>query len=138
MTAWRIRRVVGVLALLGVLLHAAALVRHNSFALARLLSPQPTTSAADIALASLAAAGLTDGTICHVEGGDPAPSSGQQSPSHDCPICGGLVSAVALTPSVLPLLPVQHVRAVMARPEDRRATALRFARPQARGPPVRA
>ena len=128
MTAGRIRRWIGVLALLGVLVHAAAVARHNVVSLARGLADR-AVAAESGAAADLVAAGITDIAICH--GAAPADAPKTQ----DCPLCCGLASVAVLAPSLHTLPVITSDAAPSARPEDRRATVRRFARPQARGPP---
>jgi hypothetical protein len=124
-----LRRWISVVALVGVLLHAGAIVRHNASMLGALLRHQAL---------------LTDlAQICHRDsGGDarltadlpvvPMPSDAQKG----CPICSGLAPLFGLTaPAVTWLLKRAHEAAhqpiaVAALPVQPR-TAL----PQARGPP---
>lgn len=82
----RSRRLIGIVALLGVLVHAGALVRHNAIMLGALLQYQGLV------------ADLT--AMCHGSGAVPAselpylpkPSGAE----FGCPICSGLVAAIAL------------------------------------------
>ncbi|MFN3745264.1 MAG: DUF2946 family protein [Hyphomicrobiaceae bacterium] len=123
-----LRRFISFVVLLGVMLHAHALVRHNSVMLdAHLLR---TTLIADLL------------SICHPSGTGtvdaaslpdvPRPTDAQ----NDCPLCSGLGSAVALpAPDLLPY----HVAFQPARlsplPVIRGTELLRSFIPPARGPP---
>jgi hypothetical protein len=131
-SAVRFRRLIGFLAMLGVLLHAGFLVRHNSSMLQAVLQHQAL--AADL------------GVICHSGGaGIPAvspdlpPLPQPNDSQRDCPICAGHLAAAAILP-----LPDQ-VAAVVPRSIDRldsteRVIVLRTmaVRPPSRGPPLRA
>jgi Protein of unknown function (DUF2946) len=124
-----LRKWISVVALVGVLLHAGAVVRHNAGMLGALFQHQAL-------LADLA-------QICHgVGSGDaqstadlpfiPMPSDAQKG----CPICSGLVSPFGLTPPAPAWLPppahqaAHQPIAVAALPVQPRT-----AHPPARGPP---
>lgn len=125
----RSRAWITLLALLGVLVHGLAVVRHNT-----------VMAAAPVSATAIAAAdGLEAAPICHAsldDSGAPATPgpSGQRS---SCPICLGLVSAVTLVPATAP-----PPRPASARPLDRRAATTDERvrvhdriRPPSRGPP---
>ena len=93
----RLPTLIRLIAVLGVLLHAGALVRHHGMMLGGHLQHQAL-------LSDLAA-------LCHASGDTgsstaelpwiPAPTQGKS----DCPVCGGQVSAFALAAPDLPQLP---------------------------------
>jgi hypothetical protein len=124
-----LRRRIGILAILGVLLHAGALVRHNAVMVGALLSHQALV--ADLH------------QICNPGGGTidaaslpdvPRPTDAQNG----CPICSGLASAFALAaPDAMPLPAGGVVRA--AHPWVAVAALAGPARvflPPVRGPPI--
>lgn len=131
-----LRRVVALLAFVGVLVHSAAIVRHHGIMTAR---------ASEAALVAM----LTDlGVICHTETSQERSSStatsstatgdGSSSPSNNaqsCPICSGLASAFLLSPPIVPVVAVSLPLGVTydLRP-DQRLTQLKRIRPQGRGP----
>jgi hypothetical protein len=84
------------LAMLGVLLHAAALVRHNAIMLGAHLQEQALLADLQVICHSGSGAGIADPGS---QPDSPAPSNSQAS----CPICSGLVSAVALATPELAL-----------------------------------
>lgn len=128
------RRVVVAFAVVGVLLHAFALVRHAGIQASRafaVASDEVQRLQADL------------GVICHAPTGDEAAASqppGGTTPSNDgssCPVCSKLCAAVALTgptPAsiLLPSLPSQKLRLAL----DIRVEKLKQIRPQGRGPPA--
>lgn len=131
------RRWVSLLACVGVLLHAAAGVRHHAFMVTAELAASSSASQVAAQLAS----DLT--FICHapLPGEAPAALPGDgEAPKRQqlsCPICSGLVSAVALAaPEVPPLLLPEAPRFIAALPEDERRTVQRQIRPPSRGPPL--
>jgi hypothetical protein len=88
-----LRRWISFVAMFGVLLHAGFIVRHNAVMLSANLQQQELVAAL--------------GVICHGNGGTaqlaasdvphvPQPSDSQSG----CPICSGMVSAVALLPAM--------------------------------------
>lgn len=123
----RSRRLIGFMAILGVLLHAGFLVRHNASMLRSALQHQ--TLIADLSV------------ICH-DGGlavsSDLPSLPQPAGNKgDCPICAGHLSAAAIPPSP------QHVAGLLRRGADPlvqadRTIVLRMlqVRPPSRGPPT--
>lgn len=126
----RLRKWIGIVALLGVLLHAGAIVRHNGVMVAATF--QYHALVADLA------------QICHgaVTGADapaadlpaiPKPSDAQTG----CPICSGFGAAFALlapAPAVVvlraPIAPAFHFREVLV------LSTPHAAHPPARGPPA--
>lgn len=133
----RWRRWIGLLAIVGVLLHAAALARHNAIMLA---------TAAGNGMSQAAAADLTLdlAVLCHAPGiGDPAaslPAKDGSTGSQTCPICAGTVSAFALAALELPSIAGPQLPADLAAlpPQDQRRTVQRRIRPPSRGPPLSA
>ncbi|MEQ1614431.1 MAG: DUF2946 family protein [Hyphomicrobiaceae bacterium] len=124
----RFRAIVGVLAMLGVLLHAGLLVRHNTMMLNAKFLNQELTAAL--------------GVICHSDGstsqlaGSDAPTVPEPSGNRgDCPLCMGLMSVVILptydAPSFAPDLASARI-AVMAEIIAPRLSAVC---PPPRGPP---
>jgi len=131
-----LRRFLAVIALLGVLMHAVAIPRHNAMMLARALEVAGESAA-------LAAVGIsvsdTSGLICRAAEG---PEDGRGAPGSPgdasfCPICLGTapVHAVLASHDIAPLplsfAPVEHVAF-----SDMRAGRLKLYRPPARGPPL--
>lgn len=125
------RKLVVVVALLGVLAHAAALARHNGRMLGLWLEHQ------DLVAALL--------VICHGGGGSttadlakldlPAAPSDHAS---DCPLCMGLaVAAILPAPFAIPTPRVVHSERI-AHVAEFITPRLRAAWPPTRGPPVRA
>ena len=124
------RRGMTLLAVWGVLLHAALVVRHNAMVLNTHLLAQELTKSLVVICHS------ASGTIRVVsaDGSAPIDIPGQQS---DCPLCAGMTPAVALVPVVdLPTVQVtvSAVRMVaVARIILERAAS---AWPPPRGPPL--
>ncbi len=125
----RLRAWITLLALVGVLVHAIAVVRHNTVMAAAPMS----------AIAIATADGLETAPICHASLDDsgapaaPAPSG----PRSSCPICLGLVSAVALAPSIAalpPPVPARHLDRLAV--DDQRVHVHARIRPPSRGPPA--
>ncbi|KAB2919799.1 MAG: hypothetical protein F9K29_04210 [Hyphomicrobiaceae bacterium] len=125
----RLRRWISVLAVLGVLLHAGALVHHSAAMLGAAL--QHSALLSDLALS------------CHGRGGEafevvdlpwiPKPSDAQNG----CPICSGLVSAVALaSPWAAEIAAPLATAAGHFTTIGSIADLLREALPPARGPPA--
>ncbi len=128
------RRFVVAFAVIGVLLHAFALVRHAGIQTSRAFaaaSNEVQRLQADL------------GVICHAPAGDETPASqpaGGSLPSNEgssCPVCSKLCAAVAFpgpTPLTvfLPLLPLQKLQLAL----DVRVEKLKQIRPQGRGPPA--
>ena len=125
----RSRKWISVLAVLGVLLHAGALVRHNAAMASAALEHQAL-------LASLT-------QICHGGGGGgtldtselpyvPRPNDAQNG----CPICSGLASAIALAaPSAGLTLVLAPAAPDFAVEVHRAPGAAYYLHPPARGPP---
>lgn len=92
-----LRRTIGLLAIIAVLVHAAAVVRHSLAMAAPLSSEQALV--ADL------------GVICHSDlsgdgvAADTPPAGPAQSPASKCPICAGLTAAFVLAGSPAHLLP---------------------------------
>lgn len=121
------RRWIGILAVVGVLAHAAAVVRHHGSMLGDVLNPAVAALAADLS------------TICHFDPEDAG--IGTTSPSHNgakhCPLCSGLASAFALPPPSGWQIPEPPAAAgvYLVRP-DQRVEQLKRIRPPGRGPPA--
>ncbi|MGE3066347.1 MAG: DUF2946 family protein [Hyphomicrobiaceae bacterium] len=124
------RRWIGMLAVLGVLLHAGALVRHNATMLG-------ATAQANALLADLA-------VICHGTGTQDLaktaslPDAPPADPQSSCPLCSGLTPAFALAsplPTPIPTLRVADP-AVFQAPGHRVTAGVRTSPPPARGPPA--
>lgn len=126
-----LRRVVAILAFVGVLVHSTAIVRHHALM---------TTQASDAAFVAM----LSElGAICHAPaldqwpdaasgGGTSTPMGGSQS----CPICSGLASVFLLAPPVVPVLALSlPLGLAYDLKPDQRLTQLKRIRPQGRGPP---
>jgi hypothetical protein len=138
----RWRKWVGLLALFGVLLHAAALARHNAIMLATFVGTGTSqTPAADAGL------GATDlaqdlAVLCHAPTGSDlatTPANDGSRGSQSCPICAGTVSAFALAAIELPSIAGPQAPAFLAAlPQDQRRTVQQRIRPPSRGPPLSA
>jgi hypothetical protein len=126
----RSRTWIGIIALLSVLLHAGAIVRHNGVMLGATFQYQAL-------LGDLARICHSAGTTADVPAADlpaiPKPSDAQNG----CPLCSGLASAFALIgpePAAIvlpqPVAPVFHVRAIVV------PSATHAVHPPARGPPA--
>ncbi len=131
------------MALLGILLHAVALVRHASLAVGQgahsgsVAAMMPMMQ--DIARDDLREF-KADSVICHADPGSREPQHGGQSRAPDksssCPICMGLCAAVALAIPDIQLantVPL-HLSQYDAPADQRVETHLRI-RPASRGPP---
>lgn len=124
----RLRKWIGVLAALGVLLHAGALVRHNAAALSAHLQHQ--TLVADLHQ-------LCDPTGSGAVDGAGLPDIPRPFDARKCPICAGLASLFALAGPEAVALPIPA-----ARPADRVLPVVILGmpayslHPPARGPPA--
>ena len=123
-----LRRLISFAVLLGVLMHAHAIVRHNGVMLDAHL--QRATLIADLVL------------ICHPNGTgtvDPASLPDVPLPTdaqNDCPICSGLAHAVALPPPVfVPYYVVFQPAQPFPPPTIHTPELARAFIPPARGPP---
>jgi hypothetical protein len=124
LAAMRLRQWIGLVAMLGVLLHAGLIVRHNTVMLA----------------AGLEQAVFDQGAICH-GGRTPTASKQpllpeQERPNADCPMCMGLVSALAILGAAPADQPCRE-KLAMRLADVTETIALRLAapRPPSRGPP---
>ena len=124
------RRWIGMVVVLGGLLHAGALVRHNATMLG-------ATAQANALLADLA-------VICHGTGTQDLaktaslPDAPPADPQSSCPLCSGLTPAFALAsplPTPIPTLRVADP-AVFQAPGHRVTAGVRTSPPPARGPPA--
>jgi hypothetical protein len=138
----RWRRWIGLLAVFGVLLHAAALARHNAIMLAAVAGAGTSQAVADAGVAPAALA-QDLAILCHAPtGSDPAttlPAGDGSRGSQTCPICAGTVSAFALVALELPSIAApQSTTFLAALPQDQRRTVQQRIRPPSRGPPLSA
>jgi hypothetical protein len=116
-------------AVLGMVIHAGLMVRHQWLMLAAGLSE--------------AAQALSFSVICHT--GGEAPSSGGPQPQkpidsgEDCPICVGVVNGIAVLPTVmdLPLAPPRQAARISTVGQCSAQRPPRLV-PPARGPPLSA
>lgn len=130
----RCGRLLSLLALLGVLLHAQALVRHVLLAAAHSVSVENAALIADL------------GVICHAPADAEAidaPSSTPGSPASpkdkvsSCPVCAGLLSLHALQPPTLDISFQQCRSAPVRIASAQNGKVLpRYLRPPGRGPPT--
>lgn len=125
----RLRRWLSVLAIVGVLLHAGALVRHHVYMAGGAAAANSSASAAVDAL-------LADLTfICHA-GGDTPDGGTPPSAKPSCPVCSGLASLIALAPPDNELLHRFEGQGIkVAAGHERLSTPVRL-RPHSRGPPL--
>jgi hypothetical protein len=130
---------VSVLALLGVLAHAAAIPRHNAVMLAGVIETADKQAA-------LAAVGekpaAMSGLLCSAGGRQDAGSGkapGAPGNSSPCPICMGLSQAHAILSACEPLIAAPFAILIARQPvRDMRIAQLKLYRPPARGPPLAA
>lgn len=119
------RRWVGIVAVVGLLLHAAAVVRHHALMLANSLDPAVAALSTDLE------------QICHFNG-DATERGHDKRPSAsgNCPICTGIAAAFALPPPAewQQREPIVVVERYQIRP-DQRVDQLKRIRPPGRGPP---
>lgn len=129
-----LRRWIAVLTLLGVLAHAAALVRHNASVLGMALAQIGGGVGVEFAkdLAVICSARDAAGAAIAANGSKPVPADKQE-----CPICMGLASVFALPAVDLPAtqLPQPAFIAEIAG-QDQRVTVQRRLRPPGRAPPT--
>jgi hypothetical protein len=125
-----LRRVVSVLAVLGVLLHAGAVARHQTLMVQAWL--QHSQLAADL-LSICNSSGQTKATDLPTV---PRPTDAQNG----CPVCAGLLSVAVLLPAEQVVLPLEDGGGTISRPPIGAAASLIVAheRPPARGPPLAA
>ncbi len=128
------RRWLGLLAVLGVLLHAGAVVRHNAVVLAA-ASRATSGVAADRALA--ADLRLICGAAAHMAEAMLPGGNGPAGDPEKCPICAGLASAHALAAVEQPTLAVPYGdHAITIATDDQRVSIQRRYRPPSRAPPT--
>lgn len=123
---------VGLLAVVGVLLHGAVVVRHASRMLPAMGSPGLAgTLSMDMSL--LCRSGKTTGT-------EQAPANAPgKGTAEFCPVCAGLVTPFALAVVELPAVTVPRVEnAVAGLPQDERQPVQSRIRLSSRGPPATA
>lgn len=122
------RRSIAIWAVLGVLLHAGLVVRHNAMALgAHLLHQELVTALGNICNSGgVLLAASEDVPIV------PSPNGG----SGDCPICTGLIAGAGVLPTAAELpAPIDGPSARVAVISERIAPRLAHAWPPPRGPP---
>lgn len=126
-----LRRVLMVIALLGVLVQAAASARHNTVMLAGALD----AAAERAAFAAVGVALADDSSICRAGSGTRTPDAPEESGL--CPICLGAAPAHAVL-ACPDEAPAQAFSATVERPavRDVRRAAQKLYRPPARGPPA--
>jgi hypothetical protein len=133
-----VRRIVAILAVVGMLLHAFALVRHATVMMAHEFADASAVSGTSSPALQALEADLK--ALCHIErnaaraqsDGGTAPVSGKSS----CPICTGLCAAVALTtPDIQFVSPASPPVAEFELPRDQRVEQHKRIRPPGRGPP---
>jgi hypothetical protein len=140
------RRSVGIVAIVGVLLHALALVHHHAIMVANAL-PSATPAAAAPRIA--AAFPFGNVPICRGNGtsalDDAAPGApGEDSPSPaqrplPCPVCSGSAAVYAIAPSPLAFLsPAAAGAPGFPTPAEHPHEATPAAHPPARAPPLSA
>jgi hypothetical protein len=126
----RSRQWIGMVALLGVLLHAGAVVRHHGLMLGLTFQHQALVS--DLAQICHGALDVADASTADLPT-IPRPSDAQ----HGCPLCSGLGAAFALLAPKLtavalpePVVPAFHSFEVLV------PSSLHAVHPPARGPPA--
>lgn len=128
----RSRILITVLALMGVLVHALAVVRHTTTMVIAVPAAAAETAGPE------ATGGLEAAPICHSSANEEDAADGQVPPGAKttCPICLGLVSAVAPAPVVAALSAPTSLRCIEHfAVGDQRVQALKRIRPPSRGPP---
>ncbi len=131
------RRYIALLAIVGLLVQAAAVVRHHLVMLAGALAV-----AGPVENASSTGSPLSTNVICHAAA-DASGKSGSGSRPADppkgkggCPICSGLASSVLLTaPAVTPLALYEPSETSGVQVLARLATIIDHGLPSVRGPP---
>ena len=128
----RLRRIISVVALLGVLLHAAAIARHNGAMVGAILQYLDLAAGyAQICHSSGEAAAVPGGELPFI----PKPTGNGDA----CPICSGLGSTYALTAPALPVVVAKPIPAPAYVTPARLVLRPGYAVvPPARGPPARA
>lgn len=132
-------RITALIIVMGLLVQAFALVRHNATVIGNALGGD-TSGVATSGIASL----MRDlvASICHPAGGGdtaalPGSDRNGDSPTSSCPVCNGLVSAYGLPAPDSPVLEMRLSTVIVAfQAFDERVRTHRFIRPQSRGPPV--
>lgn len=129
------RRWLTVVAMLGVLVHAYALVRHNASMLTRSLAPGTAASQTiEDARQQWTAAGLPAAAFLLCLSGDPLSPASNRSGT-DCPLCHG-APAAAVPPPQIALVALPEQSTAVAVPRDERTDRHLVIRPPARGPPA--
>ena len=127
----RWRRLINLVALIGVLMHAGMIVRHQQMMLGAHLERQGLISAL--------------GVICHGNGQATAPSDSEvpwvplpsDQQNNQCPLCAGLASAVAMAAIAECGVPVQfRTAAPQIVRYEARPVEIASVRPPTRGPPL--
>ena len=138
----RISRRAGIIAIVGVLLHALALVRHHAVMMADALPYGE--SGLRVAAAFPYDLQLCRGNVAALPDGVASGGPGKQDPAPPhrplpCPVCSGSASAYALAPSLVAfLVPEEGAVLESAQPADRPRDPEPPALPRARAPPTSA
>lgn len=132
------RKWLSFVAMVGVLVHAYALARHNASMLARSAAPIAIAAqSVTVARTAWTAAGLPVDAFQLCLAAEPsAPGSGGGTTS-DCPLCNGTPVA-AVPPPLVTVAAVPPQSTAVALPRDERSDRHIVIRPPARGPPARA
>ena len=136
-----LRRCTGVIAILGVLLHALAIVRHHAVTLPGLWSAEDALQS-DRVLAFGALPICRGNPAALARGSDATGDSPARSPSKSkqgspCPVCSGGLSGYALASSATTVALLPDTGAIgLPAPPDHERDAARGVRPPARGPPA--
>ncbi len=132
------RRLLSAVLVMGILAHAAAVVRHGAMVIGSISTATNAPVATNITTSVIAAleADLKV-AICHP--GSEASVDGRDGPARqqsDCPMCTGLACAFMLPAPQFAELLVPKSLGVTSFPEvDQRIARHRFLRPASRGPP---
>jgi hypothetical protein len=121
-----LRRLIGIFAIMGVLLHAGVLVRHNALMLNATLQYQDLV--ADLTAMCHGAGTTSDSELPYI----PRPSGAD----FGCPICSGIVAAVAVVDSAQVVIAWPHPHTWAPSPYFESLAGIdRWSLPPARGPP---
>ncbi len=128
-----LRRWVSVIALLGVLAHAAAIPRHNAIMLAGAIE----VAEKGAALASVGEEPAAIAALICGGGAGSDPGKGPPGKSSTCPICMGMSPAHAILSVCEPVITAPFA-ILIARSivRNARMVQLKLSRPRARGPPI--
>lgn len=130
------RKWLSFVAMVGVLVHAYALVRHNGSMLAHALAPASTTTqSVEDARRTWAASGLPAAAFQLCLSGDPSTPGSGGAAAGDCPLCNG-TPAAAVPPPLVAVIALPAQSTAIAIPRDERSDRHLVIRPPARGPPA--